>query len=147
MRLLEGADVDELGFSPLHQAAGRGSVRVPAVARVRNADVDSPGRKIVVAEYVGIPRSEAVDVCEGVLLAWDEARREWRSIYDCAGFYDIEIQGDTLSAALFVGTAECGIRRLGRSCYLEVDLKTWQAELWDEPHGNSWSNFRTRPKR
>ena len=120
---------------------------LPGVVRVWNADLDSPGRKIVVAKYIGIPRFNSVDVCEGVLLAWDEARQEWRSIYDCAGFFDIEIRGDTLSAALYVGTAGCGIRRLGRSCYLEVDLTTWQAELWDEPHGNYWSNRRTRPER
>ena len=118
---------------------------LPDVAHVWNADLDSPARQIMVAEYVGTPRPESVDVCEGVLLAWDEARQEWRSIYDCADFYDIEIHGDTLSAALYVGTADCGIRRLGRSCYLEVDLTTWLAELWDEPHGNYWRNSRTRP--
>lgn len=88
-----------------------------------------------------------MDVCEGVLLIWDEAGQEWRSIYDCAAFVDIEIRGDALSAALYVGTTECGIRRQGLSCYLEVDLKTWQAELWNEPHGYYWSNDRERPKR
>ena len=118
---------------------------LPDVVRVRNADSGSPNWKIVVAEYVGIPRPESVDVCEGVLLAWDEADREWRSIYDCAAFSDIEIHGDTLSAALYIGTAKCGLRRQGRLCYLEVDLTTWRAELWDEPHGNYWRNDRRRP--
>lgn len=120
---------------------------LPDVVRVWNADSDSPERKVVVAEYVGIPRPESVDVCEGVLLAWDEARQEWRSIYDCAGFSDIEISGDTLSAALYIGTADCGLRRQGRLCYLQVDLTTWLAELWDEPHGNYWRNSRDRPSR
>ena len=120
---------------------------LPDVVRVWNAELDSPDRKIVVAEYVGTPRSESVDVCEGVVLAWNEARQEWRSIYDCAAFFDFEIHDDTLSAALYVGTATCGSRRQGRSCYLEVDLTTWLAELWEEPHGNYWSNRRERPER
>lgn len=120
---------------------------LPEVVRVWNADLNSPERQIVVAEYVGVPRSESVDVCEGVLLAWDEANREWRSIYDCAAFSDIEIHGDTLSAALYVGTVRCGLRRQSRLCYLEVDLTTWLAELWDEPYGNYWRNDRGRPDR
>ena len=120
---------------------------LPEVVRVWHAELDSPDRKIVVAEYVGTPRSESVDVCEGVVLAWNEARQEWRSIYDCAAFFDFEIHDDTLSAALYVGTATCGSRRQGRSCYLEVDLTTWLAELWEEPHGNYWSHRRERPER
>ena len=121
---------------------------LPDIVRVRDAELDVPDRKIVVAEYVGNPRSESepVDVCEGVVLAWNEAHQEWRSIYDCAAFFDIEIHDDTLSAALYVGTATCGTRRLGISCYLEIDLTTWLAELWEEPYGNYWSNQRGHPQ-
>ena len=54
---------------------------------------------------------------------------------------------DTLSAALYSADPHCGIRRLGRSCYLEVDLTTRQARLWDEPRGNDWRNRRERPSR
>ena len=120
---------------------------LPEVALVRQPELESPRWKVAVAEYVGDPRSESVDVCESVLLVWDEARQEWRSIYDCAELSDIEIHGSTLSAALYSGEPYCGIRRLGRSCYLEVDLTTHQARLWDEPHGNDWSNRRERPSR
>ena len=118
-----------------------------AIARVRRPDVESPRWKVAVAEYVGVPRPESVEVCKGVLLVWDGKRREWRSIYDCAEVFAIEIHGDTLSAALYVGTASCGVRRQGLSCYLEVDLATRQARLWDYPHGNYWSNDRKRPGR
>ena len=120
---------------------------LPDVVRVWRGDSDSPERKVVVAEYVGTPRSESVDVCEGAVLVWNEVHREWRSVYDCAALDDLEIHGDTLSAALYIGTATCGLRRQGRSCYLEVDLTTWLAELWEEPYGNAWSNDRWRPQR
>ena len=117
------------------------------IARVRQPKVESPRWKVVVAEYVGDPRPESVDVCDGVLLAWDETRKEWRSIYDCAEIFDIEIHGDTLSAALYSAKPYCGTRRQGLSCYLEVDLATQEARLWDEPHGRFWHNDRERPAR
>ena len=117
------------------------------IARVWRPDVESSRWKAVVAVEVGLLQSGSVDVCEGVLLVRDEARQEWRSIYDCAELSDIEIHEDTLSAALYSADPYCGIRRLGRSCYLEVDLTTRQARLWDEPHGNDWSNRRERPSR
>ena len=119
---------------------------LPYVAHVRSVDLGSPGWKLAVVTG-GDPRSKSV-VCGGVLLAWNEARQEWRSIYDCLDtFHDIELHGDTLSAALWGGTVNCGIGWRSRSCYLEVDLKTWQAELWEEPHGEHWSNRRERPSR
>ena len=117
------------------------------IARVWQPDVESSRWKAVVAVEVGLLQSGSVDVCEGVLLVWDEARQEWRSIYDCAELSDIEIHEDTLSAALYSADPHCGIRRLGRSCYLEVDLTTRQARLWDEPRGNDWRNRRERPSR
>ena len=114
------------------------------VGRVWDVDSDSPEWKVVVAEY-NTQQSELADACEGVVLVWNGARQEWRSIYDCADFLDIEVDGDRLSAALFVGT--CGNRWKIRACYLEVDLATWQAELWDQPHGDYWRNRRERPER
>ena len=116
---------------------------LPDVARVRNADLDSRRWRVVVAGYVGVPRPESVDVCEGVVLVRDGAKGEWHSIYDCAHVHNIEIRGDTLSAALYSGY--CGIRQQGLSCYLEVDLTTRAARLWDEPHGTHWSTRRERP--
>ena len=118
---------------------------LPTVAQVRRPEIDSPRWKVVIAEYVGVPRPGSVDVCEGVTLVWDGQKEEWHSIYDCANLFDIEVVGNRLSAALYVGTATCGIRRLGLACYLEVDLTTHVARLWDEPHGGYWSNSRERP--
>ena len=94
-------------------SASRRCTKPPAaaVAHVWDADLGSPARQIVVAEYVGTPRSESVDVCEGVLLAWDEARQEWRSIHDCVDFYDIEIHGDTLSAGTTTVLPDDGLGR------------------------------------
>ena len=57
---------------------------LPDVARVRNADLDSRRWRVVVAGYVGVPRPESVNVCEGVVLVRDGAKGEWHSIYDCA---------------------------------------------------------------
>ena len=120
---------------------------LPDVARVRSPDVQSPRWKVVVAEYVGVPWPEGAEVCKGVLLVRDGKRQEWHSIYDCAEIFAIDIHGDTLSAALYVGASDCGTRWRGTSCYLEVDLATRQARLWDEPRGRSWSNDRERPAR
>ena len=114
------------------------------VGRVWDADSDSPEWKVVVAEY-NTRQSESPVACEGVVLVWNGTRQEWRSIYDCADFLDIEVDGDRLSAALFVGT--CGNRWKIRACYLEVDLAAWQAELWDQPYGDYWRNRRERPER
>lgn len=104
---------------------------LPDLVRVWEADLHSPERKIVAAEYRGVPRSRSV-MCEGVLLVWDEARQEWRSIYGCARFYEIEIHGDTLSAALTDEMALDCWRHWQTACYLEVDLTTWLAELWED---------------
>ena len=125
--------------------------RLP-IGRVWDADSDSPEWKVVVARY-NILQSELADPCEGVVLVWNGARQEWRSIYDCADFLDIEVDGDRLSAALFVGDLpsaaprRCGDRFKDRRCYLEVDLTTWQAELWGANHGNHWMNQGVRPER
>ena len=111
---------------------------LPDVGRVWDVDWDSSEGKILVVEYNSRRPAgwrdahwiESADACEGVLLAWNGARQEWRSIYDCADLSDIEIDGDRLSAALYV--SECGNPWKYRPCYLEVDLTTWQAELWNE---------------
>ena len=117
------------------------------IARVWSPDVESPRWKVVAAEYLGVVRRESLDACKGVLLVWDGARQEWHSIYDCAEIFAIEIHGDTLSAALYVGASDCGTRLRELSCYLEVDLATRQARLWDEPHGRFWHERRERPDR
>lgn len=110
---------------------------LPDLVRVWEADLHSPERKIVAAEYRGVPRSRSV-MCEGVLLVWDEARQEWRSIYGCARFYEIEIHGDTLSAALTDEMALDCWRHWQTACYLEVDLTTWLAELWEDRFRGHW---------
>ena len=115
------------------------------IVRLRNAGLDSPRWKVMVVDWLGVPRPESVEVCEGALLAWDEAQQEWRSLYDCADISDIEIRGDMLSAVLFKGTGDCGWRRQGIPCHLEVDLATHEARLWDELHRNSWRSHRSRP--
>lgn len=131
------ADVVESQLDRLHG--------LPAVGRVWDVDWDSSEGKILAVvlddPYVVLyPDWLGSDsVCEGVLLAWNGARQEWRSIYDCADLFDIEIDGDRLSAALYV--SECGNPWKHRPCYLEVDLTTWQAELWNE------RGHRERPER
>lgn len=122
----------------------RGLRELPHVVDVSAADIDSPRWKVGTVSYLGA-RREPEPVCEGVLLVWDEAQREWRSIYDCAAFLDAEVHANTLSAALH--SARCGNPQLDGYCYLEVDLTTWQSQLWDEPHGDNWSHDRTRPER
>lgn len=124
-----------------------GRLRGLSVAHVRSPKIESPRWRIVVVDYAGVPRRETAELCEGALLAWDGTRQEWRSIYDCADVSEIEIHGNRLSASLYKGTVDCGWLRQGLSCYLEVDLATWQARLWDYPHGNHWRNGRNRPER
>ena len=124
------------------------------VGRVWDVDSDSPEWKVVVAGYNTLPLDPS-DAWEEVVLVWNGARQEWRSIYDYVGILDIEVDGDRLSAALFVGglssTAaprDCGDRsKYHGRCYLEVDLTTWQAELWNQPHGIYWVNQGRRPAR
>ena len=131
------ADVVESQLDRLHG--------LPDVGRVWDVDWDSTEGKILAVvlddPYVVLypDRLGSDSVCEGVLLAWNGARQEWRSIYDCADLFDIEIDGDRLSAALYV--SECGNPWKHRPCYLEVDLTTWQAELWNE------RGHRERPER
>ena len=96
---------------------------LPEVARVWQPELESPRWKVAVAEYVGDPRPESVDVCESVLLVWDEARQEWRSIYDCAELSDIEIHGSTLSAWV------------ERSCSSRVA----RGGSWDTVHGDVYA--------
>ena len=108
------------------------------VARVRRPDVDSARWKIAVVQYSGDPHVDwrvhgAAPSCEGVLLIWDGTRREWRSIFNCADFLAIEIDdGGSLFAELHFGDSNCGRQRMHGACHLEVDLTTWEAQLWDD---------------
>ena len=60
----------------------------------------------------------------GVALVWDGEREEWRSFYDR---YHIEIVGfaDDKLVAAAIGD-DCGTYRLGRPCYFEMDLATYE---------------------
>ena len=67
------------------------------------------------------------------MLVWDGTRREWRSIFNCADFLAIEIDdGGSLFAELHFGDSNCGRQRMHGACHLEVDLTTWEAQLWDD---------------
>ena len=61
----------------------------------------------------------------GVALVWDGDRKEWRSFYDR---YHIEVMGfagDRLVAAA-IASGCGGSYRLGRPCYFEMDLATYE---------------------
>ena len=134
---LRGRAVSE-EVAQLHLAALR---ELPGFARVRS--VESPRWQVVAAEYRRgwWSHFSKHSVCAGALLVRDVELREWRSIYDCAYFADMEIHGDTLAAALSPRTSQC------RSCYLEVDLTTLEARRWDESHGaDRWRDRRKRPQ-
>ena len=119
------------------------------VAWVWRPDVDSARWKIAVVQYPGDPHVDgrvygAAPSCEGALLVWDGTRQECRSIFNCAHFSDIKINdGGTLFAELHFGDNNCGRQRSHGACYLEVDLTTWEAQLWDEWH--DYSEYRIRP--
>ena len=116
------------------------------VASVWRPDVETPRWRVAVAE-VGMRQTGSVDVCEGVLLVWDGERQEWRSIYDCADLYDIQIHADTLFAELYSNEPYCGPPRLAHSCYLELDLTTREARLWDYRWRDHWRDRRERLSR
>ena len=116
------------------------------VASVWHPDVESPRWRVAVAE-IGMRQSGSVDVCEGVLLVRDGERQEWRSIYDCADLYDIQIHANTLFAELYSNEPYCGPPRLAHSCYLELDLTTREARLWYYLGRDHWRDRRERLSR
>lgn len=103
----------------------------------------APRWRVVGVEYHRRPEGEFSYPCEGAVLVWDATLEQWRSIYDCADLEAMEIHDDMLVTAL--NDAGCLWRRLENFCYMEVDLATSEARLWDDPSGNAWIDRRQRP--
>lgn len=101
----------------------------------------SPRWRIVGVEHDQQRGNIFSDPCGGVVLVRDVEREQWHSIYDCADLEATEVHDDVLTTAL--NDKECWPR--SRFCHLEVDLATSEAQLWDEPAGNHWINWRERP--
>ena len=92
-------------------------------------------------EFVGARRWETVTISGGrtrdytwggVALLRDAAESEWRSFYDQRLIEVLGLEDDHLVAA---GVARlCGSVRLGRRCYFEIDLQSYEARRirrWD----------------
>lgn len=61
----------------------------------------------------------------GVALLWDGDTEEWMSFYDDHDIRILGLDGDKLFASAV--TWDCGSVRLGRRCYFELDLSTFEA--------------------